>query len=112
MAFLDLGKTEFFRHALGRSCTPSDLSAVIVNINVDFLSPALTGEPLCVRTAVTHLGDRSFALYQHIANPVSGDIKVQATTTLAGFDIPSQTSAPLRENLRAALSALLVTDTD
>lgn len=106
MAFLDIGKSEFFRHIMGRPCTPTDLAAVIVNINVDFLSPALQGEPLRCLTAVVAVGERSFAIYQRIINPTTGDVKVQATSTLAGFDLASQSSAPLVQTLRDALSKL------
>lgn len=107
MAFLDLGKSEFLRHVMGRHCSPSELSAAIVNINVDFLAPTVMGEDLDVQTAVVRLGEHSFTLYQRIVNPLTGIIKVQATSTLAGFDIPTQSSAPLRSDLRAALTKLI-----
>lgn len=103
MAYFDLGKVAFFNRLMGRECSPADLSAVIVNINVDFLSPAPFGTPLDVLTAVVHIGDRSFTVYQRIVNPHDGTVCAQATTTLAGFDIATQQSAPLSEVLVAAL---------
>ena len=106
MAFFDIGKTEFFRSVMGDACTPTQLSAVIVNINVDFLAPALAGEPLSVSTAVIHVGDRSFTLYQRIVNPDTLSVKAQQTATLAGFDIAAQSSAPLSPELRDRLSRL------
>lgn len=107
MAFLDVGKTDFFRNVLGKNALPSELSAVIVNINVDFLAPALAGEPLAVKTAVVSLGEKSFSLYQRIVNPENDSIKVQATSILAGFDIASQCAAPLSPALLAVLPEFL-----
>ena len=97
MAFFDLGKTEFFKFLMGQHCSPTELSAVIVNINVDFMAPSVMGEPLRVGTAVYKLGERSFTLRQHIVNPDTGEVKARAKTILAGFDITTQSSAPLRQ---------------
>lgn len=108
MSYLDLGKSEFFIFAMGRQITPAELSAAIVNINVDFLFPAVMGEPLEVQSAVTHLGDRSFTLYQRVTNSKTGQVKVQATSILAGFDIKTQSGAELRPELRQKLQNILV----
>lgn len=104
MMYFDLGKSEFFRSLMGDGCSPSDLRAAIVNINVDFLSPTAVNEPLEVLTAVTHVGERSFSLYQRIVNPLTGVIKAQAQTVLAGFDIDTQGPAPLNQNFLLSLS--------
>lgn len=108
VAYFDLGKTMFFNKLLQKTYRPADLSAAIVNINVDFLSPALMGEPLEVHNAVTHIGDRSFTVYQRVVNPLSGDVKAQATSVLAGFDVKTQGPAPLRDDLRLLLQANLL----
>lgn len=106
MAFFDIGKQDFLSRVLGQGCMPSDLSAAIVNINVDFLAPAVIGEELEVHTAVTAVGHRSFTLYQRVVNPLTDSVKAQATTVLSGFDIATQSAAPLREDLAAALRSL------
>lgn len=112
MAFFDLGKSEFFNDSLGRACTPADLGAVIVNINVDFLQPANTGDALRVLTAVDRLGDRSFRLYQRIVDRNNeSNVKAQAITTLAGFDPVARTSAPLPCALVDVLSRFCPNDT-
>lgn len=107
LQYLDLAKALFFSELIQGPTDPAALSAVIVNINIDFTAPTRLGEPIAVHTSVNHLGDRSFSLRQEVVNPESGQIKAQAVTTLAGFDIETQTSAPLLENLRAALAAHL-----
>lgn len=103
MAYFDLGKTDMFDALTGSRCTPDRLGAVIVNVNVDFLAPAVTGEPLEVDTAVVKVGERSFTVYQRVVNAVDGRVKAQATTVLAGFDVATQSSAPLTDQLLALL---------
>lgn len=104
MAYFDLGKTAFFNDLTGRSMSPVRVGAVIVNVNVDFLSPAIIGEPLAVLTAVVAVGERSFTLYQRVVNACDGRVKAQSTTILAGFDTATQSSAPLRPEIFALLS--------
>ena len=104
MAIFDIGKTHFFRQVTGRQANPIALGAVIVNINVDFLEPALIDEPIAVQTAVETVSHNSFTLYQRIVNPTDGHIKAQATSVLAGFDPRTQTGAPLRPDLLECLS--------
>ena len=104
MAFFDLGKMEYMGSMIDRNFNAADVSAVIASINVDFLAPAVMGEQLDVRTAVTHLGERSFTLYQRVVGSATGSVKAQATTVIVGFDIATQTSAPLRPLLADALS--------
>ena len=107
LAFFDVGKTEFFHHIFNGASSPDKLSAAIVNINVDFLASAIVGEPLKVLTAVVKLGERSFTLYQQVVNSVTNQVKSQATSVLTGFDIPTQTSAPLLPRLVSALRRFL-----
>ena len=108
MSFFDLGKSDFLCRAMGRVCSPAELSAAIVNIDVDFLAPTPVGEPLAVQTAPVHLGERSFSLYQRIVNPLTGTVKAQAVSTLAGFVIATQSGAPLRKDLRDAIAACIL----
>ena len=107
MAYLDLGKSEFLCYIMGKRSVPSEFAAAIVNINVDFLAPTTIGENIEVRTGVVRLGERSFTVYQRIVNPDTEVVKVQATTVLAGFDISTQSSAPLQTSLTTALKKSL-----
>lgn len=109
MAYFDIGKTAFFNHILGKMATPADISAVIVNIDVDFLEPALSNQQLAVSTAIVNIGNKSFTLYQRVFDSRSLHVKAQATTTLAGFDISSQSTAPLSPVLSELLRLHLTT---
>lgn len=103
MAFFDLGKVSYFSSFTGGVFSPKTVAAVVVNINVDFLAPTQMGEPIEVVTMVTHIGERSITVYQRIQNSETGEVKTQATTILAGFDVATQSSAPLDETLVKAI---------
>lgn len=113
LQYFDLAKAEFLADILtadsadSRRFDPEAVSAVVVNINANFYAVSLPGEPLSVLTGVQHLGDRSFTLEQRLINPATAAIKASATTIMAGIDIPTQTSAPLRLHLRTALLSSL-----
>lgn len=103
LAYLDIGKTAFFNHVMHKECTPVEIGAVIVNINVDFMSPALAGQPLKVWTGVSRVSPRSVTLEQRLTGLDPSDVKVQATTVLAGFDPVSQVPAPVNPVFAARL---------
>ena len=103
LSFFDLGKSDFFHELTHHDGLPSDFSVAIVNINVDFLCPAVASEPLEVRTSVVKVGDRSFTVYQRIVNPDTEHVKAQAVSVLAGFDVKTQQGSPLSEAFREKL---------
>jgi acyl-CoA thioester hydrolase len=104
LQFFDLGKALYFNEITGKAFDPESVSAAVVNINCNFYAPTLMGEDLIVQTACCHLGDRSITLEQRILNPSNGSIKCDAITVMAGFDIKTQSSAPIKEALRKAIT--------
>lgn len=103
LQYFDLGKAEFLGELTGDKFDPEAVSSVIVNINANFYAVSLPGEPLSVLTGVQHVGDRSFVIEQRLVNSDTDAVKASAVTVMAGIDIASQTGAPLRDQLRAAL---------
>lgn len=103
MQYFDLGKAMFLTDLLGGDFSPEAVGAVIVNANVNYFAPTRPGEPIAVLTGCNRLGDRSFRIYQQAVNPVTGAVKADALTILAGFDVHTQGPAPLPARLVAAL---------
>lgn len=95
MQYLDLAKVRYFEAVLGHKVDTDGIAAVIVNINVNFFSPAYFDEQLAVVTACVRVSQRSFALEQRVVNPCTGDVKCAATTILASFDTKTATSPEL-----------------
>lgn len=94
LAYCDLGKTAYMQSLPG-GFDPAAVGAVVVNINCDFLEPALMGQSLEVQTTVTSLSAHSAHVYQRVADSRTGHVKMQCATVLAGFDIATQQGAPL-----------------
>lgn len=103
MQYFDLGKARYYTDMLGRPVTPEVLGAVIVHIDVDFLEPTTPDEAVAVQTMTIAVGERSLTIYQRIVNPHTGHVKSQATSILAGFDIASQSGAPLNPEMKSAI---------
>lgn len=95
MAYYDLGKVDYFRSILQFKGKLEDMNLVVVNINVNFYSPAFPDEPLVVLTAATRLSLKSVTMEQRIVNPISGDVKSCASTVLAGFNPHTSQGAPI-----------------
>lgn len=105
LQYLDVGKIHYFADVMGTPITRGRPSAVVVNINISFFSPAYPGEPLAVLTACTHLSERSFHLEQRVVNASSGDVKCVAYVVMAGFIPETGKGAPLQPDWIKALRA-------
>ncbi len=104
LQYMDLGKALFFNELTDEPYNAAKIGSVVVNINVNFTAPTVPGEPLKVRTSVCRLGNRSFALRQSVFNPETGVRKCDAVTTMAGFDVRTQSSADIPSGFREALA--------
>jgi len=103
LEFMDLAKVRYFEAALGKPLDVKGVAAVIVNINVNFYSPAYFGETLHALTACIRISQHSFILEQRVVNPESGDVKCVATTVMASFDPATATSPELNPEWADAL---------
>lgn len=105
LQYFDIAKISYFEAVLGQKVDHEDIGAVIVNINVNFYSPAAFGESLCVVTACTGISRHSFTLEQRVVNPSTGDVKCCATVVMATFDPRTMTSPELSQRWADALQA-------
>lgn len=104
LQFMDLAKVEYFEAVTGKPIDMHGPGVVIVNINVNFFSPAYMREPLAVVTACVKISRRSFTIEQRVLNPETGDVKCVATTVMASFDPATATSPELDPAWTEALS--------
>lgn len=105
LSFMDLAKLDYFSTITDGRMGIRDIRAVVVNVNVDFFEPSYFHESLCVWTAVTHIGHRSFTIEQRVVERATGRTKCIGRTTLAGFDPVSAQGADLDPALTAAVAA-------
>ncbi len=101
LQFFDLAKFDYFRTVMGEGFEIKDIALVVVNINCDFYAPSFIEEKLQVKTATIKIGDRSLVIEQRILNPETDEVKCVGRTVMAGFDLATNTSAPIDANSRA-----------
>ncbi|MDE6555585.1 MAG: acyl-CoA thioesterase [Duncaniella sp.] len=100
--FMDLAKTRYFQEALGEELQWGKIGVAIVNINCDFLAPTFFDDAVEVLTAITHIGEKSIHLEQIVIGVTDRRIRVRCSTVMAGFDMKTLKSAPIREEWRKA----------
>lgn len=103
--YFDIGKLNYFEKVLGPDFAKKGFTAVIVNVNCDFFSPAFINEELRVFTAVVHLGEKSITLEQRIVNEKNEDVKCICRTVMSGFDPVTLKSAPIPDFFRNLIQA-------
>lgn len=95
-ALFDMAKAKYFGNIFGDDFLHS-LTIVVANINANFFSPVFFHEQIVIDTAVVRLGNKSFTLHQRALNVDTGEVKVECTTVMVGFDAKRQVSVELPE---------------
>jgi len=88
--YLELGRVEWFRKVPG---TP--VSAVVANMNIDYLYEVRMQDEVYVKTWCTKVGGKSIHLAQEIY--ANERCVTRATVVQVGFDRKTKQSAPLLE---------------
>lgn len=105
LQFMDMGKVAYFTSVNGGPVDWSQAMVVVVNINCDFLAQTHIHEELDVLTRTEAIGEKSLTLSQQVVNRHTGQVKCSATTVMAGVDASLTSSAPIRPEWIAALTA-------
>ncbi|MDR0830020.1 MAG: acyl-CoA thioesterase [Prevotellaceae bacterium] len=103
-SFYDLGKGEYFKAVKG-DFSPQEVDIVIVHAEVDFLAPVFLSDEIEVQTTISEIGNKSFTLYQQIFDTKTKTVKCVCKTVMVGFDQKTQTSKPISDEWRQAISA-------
>ena len=103
-SFYDLGKSEYFRAVRGQKVEAKDIDIVVAHVEVDFLAPVFLSDEIEVQTTVSEIGNKSFILVQRIVETATGNVKCFCKTIMVGFDFKTQTTIPISEEWRRAIS--------
>lgn len=107
LQYYDTGKAAFMTELLGRSISWQEVDTVVANVDCAFIAPILWGENIEVLTTCVGIHDKSFRLLQMLRNSDSGEVKSLCETVMVSFDPHTQKSAPLRDEWREKLTAIL-----
>ena len=100
----DLAKTTYIRRVLG-SIDLSKLAIVVANINANFLAPVFFTDNLEIRTAVVHLGHKSFTLLQQAVTTDTNEVKCECRTVMVGYSVQEQAPAEIPLEYKEAICA-------
>lgn len=107
LAYYDTGKAAFMGDLLGRRVTWKDVDTVVANIDCAFIAPIFYGENIEVLTTCIGIHDKSFKLLQMLREADTGEVKSVCETVMVSFDPDTQKSAPLNDEWREKLTAIL-----
>lgn len=101
MEFFDLGKSRYFADA-GIPVTPEegDFCVMIVHLEVDFISQIHWNDNIAVTSVVSHWGNKSLQVTQHIVNTETGQPCATCRTVLSGYCRSTATSAAIPEDVK------------
>lgn len=101
--FYDLGKTEYFKAVRGGEI-PKEVDIVVAHAEVDFIAPVFLNDEIAVQTTVSEIGNKSFELIQRIVDTKNNITKCFCKTIMVGFDVKTNTSKPISDEWRQAIS--------
>lgn len=79
---------------------------ILANYQVDFLEQIFMSSEVTVKTGIERVGKSSFVVYQELWQDEL--LKAKGTTTLVHFDYNNKKSAPIPEDVKTQLNALIV----
>ncbi|WP_436893510.1 YbgC/FadM family acyl-CoA thioesterase [Siccibacter turicensis] len=85
-----------------------NIAFVVVNININYRSPAVLGDVLTISSAVEQLNGKSGVLSQVVTRQSASDVVADALITFVCIDLKTQKALPLEGELRDKLEQLIV----
>ncbi|MCB9681106.1 MAG: acyl-CoA thioesterase [Alphaproteobacteria bacterium] len=103
--WLEWGRFEWVR-AAGTdfaALSDADLTLVVVHVSLDYRREARLDDALVIETVLARIGGRSVTYRQRVVH-ADGAVACDGTVVLAVFDKVARASAPLPDDVRAALT--------
>lgn len=104
LTYFDMGKTDYFSMLHRRCYYTEPIDIIVAHVDIDFKAQGMLGEPLEVRTEITHIGNKSMNIHQQVVNHESGEIKCEGNTIMVGYDFTNHCSARISDNWRNAIT--------
>jgi len=102
-SYLDLGRSAFIEEILGEKIDWLTIDLVLAHISLDFVVPINYGDKIICACKVTHLGNKSFKMVQHIIDSETGIIKTKSESVIVGLDREKLVSIPIKQEYREKL---------
>lgn len=79
----------------------------VVNININYRSPALLHDVLVIESALSTMGNHSAVIHQHVKNKKTGKTVVDADVTFVMFNAKTGKTESLEGELKETLEKIL-----
>lgn len=83
------------------------IAFVVVNININYRTPAVLGDVLRIESELLHLNTKSGVISQKMVRTADEALIVDATLTFVCIDLATQRALPLEGDLLAHLEAFM-----
>lgn len=90
-SLFDMCKTKYIFDALGQDSF-QNIGVVVAHINADFIAPIFYQDEVVIQTAIQHIGNKSFTLYQRVINPKTQELKCVCQTVMVTYDLKNNKS--------------------
>ena len=84
----------------------NNIAFIVVNININYRTPAVLGDKLCVEGRLEQLNGKSGVLSQTITRDADGAQVADALVTFVCVDLTTQRALPIEGELREKLQTL------
>jgi acyl-CoA thioester hydrolase len=105
LGLFDLGRVDYFNQMHHEPMSLSHPPAMIAHLECDFLNQTVWGEPLQVLTQITHIGTKSFTMFQQLINSDTGQIKCTCSSVMVYLADDSLVPAPIPARWRDEIEA-------
>lgn len=99
-AWFETGRLPVFE-LFGKNLDHQELSALVANLNVDFLYPVYFGAPVTVNTYINRIGNSSFELGNEVWQ--NDKLCAKGTVTMVTFNLREQRPTPLTDEIKERL---------
>lgn len=108
LEFLEEARWEWLENEAGfRWMTENNIAFIVVNININYRSPAVLGDKLRIDSQMVQLNGKSGVLSQKVTQDPAGTPVADALLTFVCVDLKTQRALPIEGELRAHLEALV-----
>ncbi|MCM1319614.1 MAG: acyl-CoA thioesterase [Muribaculaceae bacterium] len=104
-SFYDTGKAYYLEAVEGGHINWQRVESVVANVDCAFINPIFFGTEIEVYTKCEHLGERSFTLFQMIADKKTDEIKSVCRSIMVSIDPDTKRSVPLPRKWREGITA-------
>lgn len=102
LEFLEEARWNFFAESFDTAeFERNGWAFVIVNININFKSPAVLGDIAAIECSIKKIGSKSVTIYQKITDKNSGKFIADADVTFVLLDVKANKALPINDELRA-----------